>query len=188
MIFCLVMSSTFIVLLTAAPPGSCVGRSSEFAPLNLSSAVITDVIQLAGDVKKLATDTKALTAAQRKTLATDEKAIAAAVKAIKATLAPLVTILKHDASTWAATLKADNAAIRKDRKNATALAAAEAKLSSDKISAFKAIVTDVTAITSAIETNTGVSTAQAKLATDLPTIGTDVSNIEADQSKLVSDL
>jgi hypothetical protein len=164
------------------------GYFVEFIPATVSSTVQGDLTKLQTDQKTLASDIKALTKTEKVTLTKDEKAIAAAIQAIASTLAPLETTLKTDAKTWAATLRKDQLAIRKDRKNASALAADKTQLASDENSAFAAIVKDEGAIASAINTNSGVITAREKLATDLPTIGTAEATIQSDQSQLVADV
>jgi hypothetical protein len=164
------------------------GYFVEFAPATVDAAVKTDLTSIQTAQKQLATDTQALTAAEKSTLRTETKAVNAAIKAISATLAPLQKTLKTDTATWAKTLAVDAKAIAKDRKNPTALAAAKSHLATDRSAAFAAITADQSAIQTAIDSNSGVITAQAKLAADLPTIAADQSAIRTDQAQLVTDI
>jgi hypothetical protein len=164
------------------------GYFLDFAPATVDAAVQADLTQIKTDQAKLASDTKSLTRTERSTLAADTRAINTAIKAISATLAPLEATLKADVKTWKTTLAKDEAAIKKDRKNATALAAAKVQLATDEASAFTAIAGDEGAIQTAIDSASGVVTAQAKLATDLPTIASDESAITAEQAQLVKDI
>lgn len=164
------------------------GYFAEFTPPALSSTVKADLVTLGIDALTLAGDVKGLSKSEKATFATDTKAQASAIKAMSSTLAPLEATLKSDAKTWAATLKKDQQAVHKDAKNATALAAAKAQLASDESSAFTAIVKDEGAILSAVDSNSGVIADQDKLASDLPTIGSDESAIETALRQLVSDV
>ena len=108
--------------------------------------------------------------------------------AISSTLAPLQATLKADAKTWKTTLIKDQLAVRKDKKDATALAAAKTQLATDESAAFVAIAADQGAIQTAINSASGVMAAQAKLAADLPAIAADQSAIQAEQAQLVTDI
>jgi hypothetical protein len=68
------------------------------------------------------------------------------------------------------------------------LAAAKTQLATDEASAFAAIAGDQGAIQTAIDSASGVAAAQAKLASDLPTIGADESAIQTEQAQLVTDI
>jgi hypothetical protein len=164
------------------------GYFVEFSPATVDAAVQADLTQIKTDQATLTSDTKALTKTERTTLAMDTKAINAAIAAIKSTLAPLETTLKADVKTWKTTLAKDAMTIRKDRKDATALAAAKTQLATDEASAFAAIAGDQGAIQTAIDSASGVAAAQAKLASDLPTIGADESAIQTEQAQLVTDI
>lgn len=168
--------------------GNLAGYLIQFAESKVDSAIITDVTDIIAAQAKLAKDTKSLTKAQKTTLSTDEKAISSAIKAISATVTPLEKTLKTDAAKYGATLKADLKIISKDKNNATALAAAKTQFATDAAAAFAGIAGDGQAIQTAINTASGVEAAQAKLASDLPTIAADQSAITADQSQLVIDI
>lgn len=174
-------------LLESALPGLGNAASDlvEFAP-SLSVSIEADLLSIATAVGKESTDVKSLSSAQKQTLKTDEAAIASAIKAVP--LSTLEKTLKTDAGKYAALLKADEKTISKDKKNATALAAAQAKLATDKSAATAAIVADVQAIETAVTSASGVTAAQSKLATDLPTIYSDQSAVTSDVSQLLSDL
>ena len=87
-----------------------------------------------------------------------------------------------------ATLRADKKAIRKDRNDATALAADKAQLQTDQGAAFTALAGDASAILTAINGNSGVEAAQKQLATDLPTIAADQTTLSTDVTQLVTDI
>ena len=168
--------------------GMLSGYLVQFAISKVDSAILGDVTGIVAAQNRLNSDTKALSKTEKATLKADNKAIASAIKAMNTTLLPLEKTLKADAAKYAVTLKADLKAISKNKKNATALAAAKAQLASDAATAFSGVVTDGNAIESAIQGNSVVVTARAKLTTDLPTISSDQSAIISDQSQLVSDI
>ncbi len=160
----------------------------EFATTKVDSAVETDVVGLIADESQLASDTKSLTKTQKSTFSSDDKAIASAIKAVNAALTTQNAKLKSDAAAYLAKFKADQKAINKDKKNATALAVAEAQMSADKSAAFSAIAGDVTSIETSIDSAGSVTTAQAKLASDLPAIATDQTAIQSGTNQLISDI
>jgi hypothetical protein len=168
--------------------GALAGLFVQFIPADADSAVQADLTKIHGDVQQSASDLKGLDSADRATLRTDLTGIQSAIKAMSSTLSPLQATFKTDVATWNATLRTDKKAIRKDRNDATAIAADKAQLQTDQAAAFTALAGDASAILTAINGNSGVEAAQKQLTTDLPTIAADQTTLSTDVTQLVSDI
>jgi chromosome segregation ATPase len=166
------------------------GEGDVFHAASTNPAIKADLTQIRTDSKTLGTDLKALTAAQKTTLQTDLKAIRTAVKTALGTTAvkTLETKLQTDTVSARTTIFNDLKAIRADAGNATKLAADKTMLAADEKAADNTLDADQAAIVTAINNDAGVKAAKATLATDLPTIAKDLNTLQADKTKLHSDI
>jgi hypothetical protein len=156
------------------------------ALFNPSPAVQADLAKIETDLKALYTETKTLAP----TLKADEQALqTATANAIKndTTVSSAETTLKTAITTWEATLKADLLAV-KDATSSSTRKTAITQLQSDLTAAATAIKTDRAAVQTAINADSGVQAAQAKLTTDSAPITADQATLKADYAQLQKDL
>jgi hypothetical protein len=179
--------ATVLSIDTAATP--TLGASlTLFASALTNATVLADLVTLRTDAATLKATVKGLSKANAATLKADEKGISAAVKAIGAPLTAAEKTLKTDTAKQSAVLKADQKAIRKDAKNATALSADKAKLSTDESSAYAALSADLDALKALIAADAGVTAAESKLSTDLPTVASEQSTVVSAYGQLQVDI
>ena len=155
-----------------------------FASAATDTAVAADLKQLVTDAASLRSAVKGLSKAGAVTLRADQKTIAAAVKAIGSDLSADQKALRSDAATFTVTLRKDAAAVHAARGDATTLATAEAQEATDRAAAFAALSADLDALKSLISGDAGVTAAEAKLTTDLPTVAAAAATVRSDESEL----